>query len=315
MEAKQTHWMKLGIAALALVITATAGADRGHRHSHERYTQRNACTMIPPNTLLFSTEAKTGIDEKMFNLIIDKAEEIYGPIIQAKGGKLNIERNWDDDTVNAYADRSGNVWNVAMFGGLARHPETTPDAFAEVVCHELGHHLGGKPKYSYLDWASAEGQADYFATLKCMRTILAKVDNWQTIERWYPADEVPQVVKDRCKMGHPDQNEFAICVRGAMGGKALARLLASLGNDKMPEFETPDQSKVKKTQESHPHAQCRLDTYFQGAVCHVSHTQDVSDTDPKTGTCHEATPAPGAGRFSRNETNLFGIRPYCWYAP
>ncbi len=316
MEAKQNHWMKVGLAALALVITMVADASThlGNRNSH-RHSRGQVCDMIPPNSQLYSMRADSGIDAKMFNRIIDAAEEVYGPIVKAKGGKLVIERNWDDDTVNAYAERFGDTWSVSMFGGLARHPETTPDAFAMVVCHELGHHLGGFPKYSYMNWASAEGQSDYYASLKCMRNILEKVDNWSTMRRWYPFNDVPAAVKERCTKGHKDQQEFAICVRSSMGGKALARLLADLGSDPMPEFETPDTSKVKKTNEAHPAAQCRLDTYFQGAVCNVTHKQDIDDSDARVGTCHESSAPPVESRMRRMEANSFGIRPYCWFAP
>jgi hypothetical protein len=307
----KTNWMKLSLAAIGLasaLVTPVADAS-ANRHAR-------ICDMIPPNTQLYGINADSGISKEMFDKIIDAVEKIYGPIIKEKGGNLVVERNWDDDTVNAYAERNGDTWSVSMFGGLARHPETTPDAFAMVLCHELGHHLGGFPQYGYMSWASTEGQADYFASLKCMRTVLEKIDNWETVKRWYPAAEVPQVVKDRCARGHKDQQQFAICIRSAEGGLALARLLADLGGSPMPQFDTPDKSVVKKTVEGHPEAQCRLDTYFQGAVCPVSEKIDTSQTDPTVGTCHEGTSVPNFARFrTMGDVNTFGIRPYCWYAP
>ena len=86
------------------------------------------------------------MNEKLFNKIIDKAESIYSPIIQKRGGILKIKRKWRSRTVNAYADRKGKIYSVIMFGGMARHKDLTPDAFRLVLCHELGHHLGGAPK-------------------------------------------------------------------------------------------------------------------------------------------------------------------------
>jgi len=46
--------------------------------------------------------------------------------------------------VNAYAsvDKQGQQF-IHMFGGLARHPLMTEDAFLLVACHEFGHHYGG----------------------------------------------------------------------------------------------------------------------------------------------------------------------------
>jgi Zn-dependent protease with chaperone function len=54
-----------------------------------------------------------------------------------------------------------------MFGGLARDPLVTKDGFSAVICHEIGHHIAGAPRKGF-SWASNEGQADYFATTKCL---------------------------------------------------------------------------------------------------------------------------------------------------
>ena len=60
-------------------------------------------------------------------------------------------------SMHLHEEGSFNKWVVAMFGGLARRPEVTKDAFQFVVCHEVGHHLAGWP-FAY-DWASNEGQS------------------------------------------------------------------------------------------------------------------------------------------------------------
>lgn len=303
-------------ASVVLAATAlTSQAGAANRHALHGHDGKNRCTMVPPNNQRFAQGiAAQGISEQMFNKIIEQTEKIYAPIVQAKGGKLVIERKWTDDTVNAYARRDGTTWHVAMFGGLARHPEATPDAFAMVLCHELGHHLGGAPKYGGMDWASVEGQSDYFASAKCMRKVLEKVDNWDAVRRQY-ANDIDPTVAERCKAGQgASKQQFAICVRGALGGKALARLLADLGRSKMPDFNTPDTSKVRSTMQGHPPAQCRLDTYFAGAVCPVGHDVDFDDKNQKTGAC---VPSAGSERqMSRREAimNVLGSRPGCWFA-
>jgi hypothetical protein len=116
---------------------------------------------------------KSGITEAQFHNMIDRVAAVYAPIITDMGAKLNVIRDWENGTVNAFASRSGDVWNVKMFGGLARHKTVTPDGFALVMCHEVGHHVGGAPKYGGgNDWASNEGQSDYFGTLKCLEKFL-----------------------------------------------------------------------------------------------------------------------------------------------
>ncbi len=306
-------WMSL-LAVSALTVTADAAGRRSRSHAHAH--RGNACTMIPPNNQVHAVGNRTGIDEKTFNVILDQVEKIYAPILEAKGKKLVVERFWDDDTVNAYAQQNGDNWMISMFGGLARHQETTPDAFAMVACHELGHHLGGAPKYSFMNWASAEGQSDYFASLKCMRKVLEGLDNWPTLRRMASRDDIDPLVVERCKLGQGGtKEEFAICARGAIGGRQLARLLADLGSETMPDYNTPDKDVVTETLESHPPAQCRLDTYFAGAVCPASHKIDPDDADPAIGACMLERAKRGMSRDQMRLTkaNFLGIRPACWF--
>ena len=71
-----------------------------------------------------------------------------------------------------------NEWRVVIYGGL-EHPLLTLDGLTAVICHEVGHHLGGFAfKTSILgdNWAATEGQSDYFAAHRCLpgfgRTII-----------------------------------------------------------------------------------------------------------------------------------------------
>ncbi|MBS1960947.1 MAG: hypothetical protein JST04_01935 [Bdellovibrionales bacterium] len=240
-----------------------------------------------------------GITEQEFNGVIDAVEKTYSPIVAKMGGKLVTHRDWKDGTVNAYADRNDGNWNISFFGGLARHKETTIDGFLLVVCHELGHQIGGAPKIAGEDWASNEGQADYFATLKCARRVLAHQQNLRELPRL----NAPDSVNRTCGGSFKNAQEAALCVRSSMGGLALGRLLADLGGERMPDFMTPDKSTVSRTDDAHPAAQCRLDTYYNGATCPVNYQENVSDVDPTVATC------------SQEKSDKLGFRPRCWYAP
>jgi hypothetical protein len=88
-----------------------------------------------------------------------------------------------------------------------------------------------------------------------------------------------------------------------MAGKSLGQLLGSLGGDKAISFTTPDKKIVKSTNDNHPAAQCRLDTYFSGSLCDKSFTEDVSETSPIPGTC------------IKRDGYKVGPRPLCWYKP
>lgn len=258
---------------------------------------------LPENDLYIPVNAEFGTDmtEVKFNAIIDRIDSVYSKIVKEQGGTLKWNRNWTDGTVNASAQRFLSTWTVNMYGGLARHPLVTDDAFALVVCHELGHHLGGAPKIGGFmsKWASNEGQSDYFATLKCFRKVYGSDDNIKIVSEM----NVPAIVEDKCRDNFKDEKEVALCIRGAMGGKSLALLLGSLRNTTGIDFDTPDQNVVDTTDNAHPAAQCRLDTYFAGAICDKSANEDVSNKDFSKGVC------------SRKNGYVDGVRPLCWYKP
>lgn len=272
---------------------------------------------VPENNLYLPEGIKgiNTISEADFNEAIDEVEAIYAPIISGMGAKLQIDRNWSDGTVNAYAQQSGKTWKVAMFGGLARHKTITKDAMALVVCHEIGHHIGGAPKKGgsaggggwwggngggVISWASNEGQADYFATLKCLRKAWIN-DNNELIAKSLNA---PKMVTDACKKTYKNnKSDTALCVRTSMAGLSVGNLFADLGRSGEPKFDTPDSKVVSKTDDNHPAAQCRLDTYYQGSLCDVNMNEDVSQTDEVKATCHGSL------------GHKVGTRPLCWFKP
>ena len=228
---------------------------------------------------------------------MDRVQEIYAPLIAARGARLVIKRLWDDPTVNASAERRGNDYIVNMYGGLARHAAITQDGLALVVCHEIGHHIGGAPKYSG-QWAANEGQADYFANLKCLHRVFAAAAAFTK-----PAGDESSA-RRACGDSYAKAEERELCVRSAMAGMSVTNLFRALRKeDPQPRFDTPDPKVVNRMYDNHPGTQCRLDTYFQGSLCAQPFTGEVSETDPTVGTCTRS------GGFST------GLRPRCWYLP
>lgn len=259
---------------------------------------------LPENTLSIPANSKQlgGITEADFNAVIDKIEGIYSPIASNMGGNLKIARKWSDATVNANATRVGG-WNVNMYGGLARHETITSDGFALVLCHEIGHHLGGAPKVSGLlglnRWASNEGQSDYFATLKCLRQTFLNDKNVAIVKKL----NAPEALVKACGKAWRNKDDKAICVRSGMAGVSVAGLFAALRSQPEAKFETPDAKIVAKTDDAHPAHQCRLDTFFQGALCEKAFNEDVSQKEEVKGTCHGST------------GHSIGLRPLCWFKP
>ncbi|MBI3288819.1 MAG: hypothetical protein HYZ74_04805 [Elusimicrobia bacterium] len=262
---------------------------------------------LPPNNLKIavgSLEAK-GITQEQFNAVMDRAEEIYTPVIAARGGKLVLRRLWDDPTVNASAQRDGDDYVLNMYGGLARHESITQDGMALVVCHELGHHIGGAPKYYGEDWASNEGQADYFANLKCLRLMFSApgAEAFSGPEGDEAASNAA-VAKAACAKSHAKPADKALCARGAMAGMSVTTLFRVLRREtKLPRFDTPDPEVVTEMYDNHPGTQCRLDTYFSGSLCDRPVGEVVDEQNPAPGTC------------TTSSGHTVGLRPLCWYFP
>jgi hypothetical protein len=237
-----------------------------------------------------------GMTEEMFNQIIEEVRIVYEPIVKNLGGNLVIKGDYNDTTVNAYADRDGDSWNVSMFGGLAKRPEVTFDGFAMVIAHEIGHHIGGFPFVS--DWAANEGESDYFATIAAARQLWSG-DGKVIVE---VDDEARKICEKN--MNNSDLN---LCYRQMNAGYSLANLLGALGGTKVS-FKTPDKSVVKKTNNNHPAAQCRLDTYVAGALCTVAWNNNVipqTEKDMAKQSC-----------ISPNKTKAsVSSRPLCWFKP
>lgn len=158
---------------------------------------------------------------------IAAVQSAYAPVVARYGARLIIHDKWNDGTVNAYAYRNTyGLWEVDIMGGLMRFGRMNRASAVGVICHEVGHHLGGNPRYSG-NWASVEGQSDYWAFQRCVQ---------------------------RAAPGY---------VTSAMLN--LSHVLATMSGSRIPSLSTPDRTVVPETLQSHPNAQCRLDTMYAAA--------------------------------------------------
>lgn len=256
---------------------------------------------IALSLLVFSHRGHSAISEEQFNGVLDRLYAIYAPMAEARNSNLVFYRNFFVDEVNSFAARrgpGGSDWIIEVSGGSARHPLMTEDAFALNVCHELGHHFGGRPFFEMpsMRWGSIEGQADYFATLSCMKKYLANENNVAAMK----SVAVPSIVSEMCQRNFISDNAVAICKRSAMAGLALGKFDASNLLLSAPSFSASFSYVVRRTYPLHPPLQCRLITYLAGAVC--PRGQDH---------WHDLGPVP----CTRNLGDLDGVRPRCWFKP
>lgn len=268
------------------------------------FSSLSFASILPENNFAIPiTDKKEGLTEAEYNAVIDKVEAVYRPILEDNNYTMTINRLWNDPRVNAGTTKKGSELIFNMYGGYARHSEVTADGYALVMCHELGHHLGGTPKKIFESgdegWPSVEGQADYFATLKCLRKVFRKDNNEAALKGL----EIPGTIKEKCINSFKEKWEVDICIRTSLAGLSVGAVSADIRNTTVPTVETPDSEVVDKTYEAHPLPQCRLDTYFQGSICEVSSARPLTIKDETKGTCHTSL------------GHVEGTRPLCWFKP
>lgn len=261
-------------------------------------------SVVPENDLenpALVTKNFGTVSEHDFNKVTGLLYRLYAPAIEAKSGlKFVLVTDWKDATVNAYATRSVDSWNVHINGGIARAKGMTPNSLALIICHEIGHHLGGAPRtFLYDGWPSAEGQADYFATSKCLKKYYAELAR----EEFELTHGVPEKVILDCNSVYKNLGDLKICVRSQMAALDFADFLNAFPDVRSPvALEGKDSRIVKGTNTNHyPRPQCRFDTLYQGSLCNIHSDVATSDTDAKIGHC--------------NDESRAGSRPRCWYKP
>ncbi|RLA62922.1 MAG: hypothetical protein DRQ88_13075 [Epsilonproteobacteria bacterium] len=262
----------------------------------------SAESCFPENHLRFSPYDKStnGISHYSYQELQNQVLKAFEKTIKEKYRKVLIfEDSWDNDKVNAYSTRDlNNNPVIKIMGGMARHPELSKDGFLLIVCHELGHYMGGAPKAlrgnsEKLSWSSIEGQSDYFATSKCLPRIFKNHIENREIIKSAPSKNLRKA-QARCGL------EDALCIRVAMAALSVSKVFHSLREfETYPDLEKIDQSVAYVMEYGHPSPQCRLDTFLNGINCKDKHQIMFDNKNPTIGSC-----------VTKNAE-----RPRCWYRP
>ena len=209
------------------------------------------------------------------------------------------------------------IRKIELYGSLAQHPLIDQEAYALIVCHEIGHHLGGQP---YALGYTSEGQSDYFSTAKCMKRFL---EIWlekttDSPHQNYPKDspkeiiELPFYLNAQCEKSFSSNKERKICQKNILAGFKVARWIDFQRNTNSSQIglrDTPPPSLLRREPliaeltlvHGYPSIQCRLDTYVAGALCPIDKTLPFSYTNDQSGACLK--------------TDGYDIetRPSCWF--
>lgn len=130
--------------------------------------------------------------------------------------------------INAEVIKENGFVSIAVWGGMLSHPRMAPGTLLLLLCHEVGHFLGGPPLKSRNGWSSTEGQADYYSTVACMKNLGI------------------------------NESEFF------EAATALTSIYAEVARQAPPRLDRCDETIVERINYGYPSVQCRLDTLIAG---------------------------------------------------
>lgn len=257
---------------------------------------------------LFAFDASAAIGEAQYRRSLAKVTRIMEPQVRKHGLELAWNTDWKNDEFVAQVEQPDPAYpnrrTVSLSGGMGRSKFMNVDSFELIACHELGHVIGGAPKFwfsgewKWLEAFSLEGESDYFATLQCAKLIWRNDDNVAIIRDLDTSDEASR----QCRQVYSNAQDAALCIRSVHAGVVnMLVIMDEYRSDDwgpVPDLNKYDPAKVEWTYQLHPKAQCRVDTYVAGALCDRDPRKILSDTDWNLGKCARG----------------LGARPRCWFA-
>ena len=261
----------LSIGSILIQLTAAPSANACPGNGHP----------ILPNTPLIGIGMNDNLsDQTFFNQVPNDLAAMYETRAAVHDASFEVVADWNSSVQNAFASQyvdpnnpDREIWKVHMHGGLFRANAITRDGYTAVACHEFGHHLGGFPYYNfapqtYLSWAAAEGQADYFSTQSCLWEFWQEDVANNTLFATDPqlSNQYP-LLNLTCNYLYSNNAEAGLCIRIGHASKSFADWLSAVTSQPIANFTTPDTSIVSATRSFHPQTQCRLDTFFSGLLC------------------------------------------------
>lgn len=235
--------------------------------------------------------------------VVEDAARLYEPAAQANHFALHFLTPMDQVDLVASADNDGKDAIVKIDGGVVLSPRLTADSLRITICHELGHIFGGAPRrHVPLEWdgamaedglslMSAEGEADYYATLVCFRRMVQGQDHRAALN----GREVPALTKNKCeRVWGAETEEALICERTAIASLDFLNFVKDFPislEDKAPEVVS------EPLIDQYPTRQCRLDTLVAGSLCRTSFPLQLDRTGAAASDCPQ----------------IEARRPACWY--
>ncbi len=231
--------------------------------------------------LLFSHLTQASIDKADYLQLTNTLETTYAENIRSLGGKLKFTLKESTDSPNAFAaKRADGTWEVTVVETLLSLKEQTKSTLGIILCHEIGHFLGGEPYVVGIQLTpavrsrapkkmSCEGQADYFATSDCIKKLSLKLpdlfsDN-QGLLNPSMAEECNQNYEDKL-----DQNRCLETLVASHQTVLVYQKMLQEMNVPAGFFGRIENDRTDRTLNSvgeYPSLDCRYQTFINGTLC------------------------------------------------
>ena len=189
--------------------------------------------------------------------LMQRLENLFGHDIKAGGLTLQWQWDWENPYIGAGSLPPKDSFTIVLWGGFVRAPQMTLPALALILCHELGHRLGGPPymKNSQYQQISSEGQADFFAAQKC----------WPRLSQssFFESNRSSDFSLKFC-------GDNLICASTLEAAQDFGQILHLYFGRLNPLARIENQAREQVTNTldlAYPTEQCRIDTFKAGALC------------------------------------------------
>lgn len=196
---------------------------------------------LPPDSPNVGPVTKEKADKTASDLYLLYAVEVW----QKQAKPFSFQILWDSPYFGAGTAVLDQTIEIRVWGGMIRVPEMREDILALIMCHEIGHLVGGAPYQDMpgSETTSVEGQADFYAASQCL-------------PRYFQ------------QLGVSDKEEIKSRITlAALGLFQLAHKYATPDAPEASLEKTAPEVATEIDHRSYPSDQCRLDTYKAGAAC------------------------------------------------
>lgn len=203
-----------------------------------------------------------GFNEEQYHKVLGTFMVEYHQLVKTKTGHdFAVKFEWQNNYFGAFAQKEAdkNRYSISLWGGMSRAEGMTEEVAYFILCHELGHIMAGDPKQTIpgSDWASSEGQSDFFAAKRCLPHLMKKLQ----FKKRYTSERVKKICagNQECETIASIGREFV----------AFAQKWSYQNYTEVNLNTAPSEVPSEMLRNRYPSDQCRLESVIKGASCLV----------------------------------------------